>query len=74
MLLSRHQNPRKYYNIKIANRSFENVAAYKYLGMTVTNQNLIEDEMKRRLNLGNACYRSVHNLLSSRLLSKNVKI
>jgi hypothetical protein len=42
--------------------------------MTVTNQNLIQEEIKRRLNSGNACYHSVQNLLSSRLLSKNVKI
>jgi hypothetical protein len=44
------------------------------LGTTVTNQNLIQEEIKSRLNSGNACYHSVHNILSSRLLSKNVKI
>jgi hypothetical protein len=42
--------------------------------MTVTNQDLIQEEINRRLNSGNACYHSVQNLLSSRLLSKNVKI
>jgi hypothetical protein len=42
--------------------------------MTVTNQNFIQVEIKRRLNSGNDCYHSVQNLLSSRLLSKNVKI
>jgi hypothetical protein len=35
---------------------------------------LIEEEIKRRLNLGNACYHSAQNLLCSRLLSNNVKI
>jgi hypothetical protein len=44
------------------------------LGTTVTNQNFIQEEIKRRLNSGNACYHSVQNLLSSRLLSKHVKI
>jgi hypothetical protein len=39
-----------------------------------THQNLIQEEIKRRLNSGNACYHSVQNLLSSRLLSKNVKV
>jgi hypothetical protein len=34
MLLSRHQNAGKNHYIKIANRSFENVAHFKYLGMT----------------------------------------
>jgi hypothetical protein len=48
----------------------------KDLGMTVTNQNYILEEITRRvnLNLGNACYRLVQNLLSSRQVSKNVKI
>jgi hypothetical protein len=61
-------------DIKIANRSVENVSQFKYLGTTVTNQNLIQEEFKRRLNSGNACYHSVQTLLSSRLLSKSLKI
>jgi hypothetical protein len=56
MLLSCNQNGGQNHNIKIANRSFENVAQLKYLGMTVTNQNLIYEEIKRRLNLDNTCY------------------
>jgi hypothetical protein len=50
------------------------VSQFKYLGTTVTNQNFIQEEIKRRLNSGNACYYSAQNLLSSRLLSKNLKI
>jgi hypothetical protein len=64
MLLSRHQNAGQSYDIKIANRCFENVAKFRYLGTSITNQNLIQEEIKRRLNLGNACYHSVQNLLS----------
>jgi hypothetical protein len=41
---------------------------------TVTKQNLIQEEIERRLNFGNACYHSVQNLLSSHLLPKNIKI
>jgi hypothetical protein len=74
MLLSRHQNVGQNRDIKIANRSFENVSQFKYLGTTVTNQNLIQEEIKRRLNSGNVCYHSVQNLLSSRLLLENLKI
>jgi hypothetical protein len=74
MYLSRQQNVGHNRDIKIASRSFENVSQIKYLGTTVTNQNLMQEEMKRRLNSGNACYHSVQNLLSSRLLSKNLKI
>jgi hypothetical protein len=37
--------------------------------MTVRNQNLIQEEVKRRLNSGNVCYHSVY-----KLLSKNIKI
>jgi ABC-type siderophore export system fused ATPase/permease subunit len=55
MLLSRHQNAGQSYDIKIANRSSENVAQLKYLGMTVTDQNSIQGEIKRRLNSDNAC-------------------
>jgi hypothetical protein len=43
MLLSRHQTAGQNRDIKIANRSFENVSQFKYLGMAVTNQNLIQE-------------------------------
>jgi len=49
------------------------VEEFKYLGTTLTNQNSIQEEIKSRLKLGNVCYYSVQNLLSSRLLSKNLK-
>ena len=47
---------------------------FKYLGYLVTNQNSIQEEIKCRLKAGNSCYYSVQTLLSSRLLSKNLKI
>jgi hypothetical protein len=74
MLLSRHQNAGQNHDTKTANRSFENVAQSRYLGTTVTNQNFVQEEIKRRLNSGNACHHSVQKLMLSRLLSKNLKI
>jgi hypothetical protein len=74
MLLSCHQNARKNHDIKIGNRCFDNVAQFRYLGTTITDKTLIHEEIKRRLNSGNACYSSIQNLLSSRLLSRNIKI
>jgi hypothetical protein len=47
MLLSRHQNAGQNRDIKIANRTFENVSQFKYFGTTVTNENLIQEEIKR---------------------------
>jgi len=60
--------------MKIDNSSIEWVEEFKYLGRTLTNQNSIQEEIKRRLKLGNAYYYSVQNLLPSSLLSKKLKI
>jgi hypothetical protein len=64
MLLSRHQNAGQNRDIKIANRSFENVSQFRYLGTTVTIQNLIQGEIKRGLNY----------FIFFCLLSKNIKV
>jgi hypothetical protein len=58
MLLSRRQKAGQNWDTKIASRSFENVSQFKCLGTTVTNQNLIQEEIKRRLNSDNARYLS----------------
>jgi hypothetical protein len=50
MSLSRHQNAGQDHGTKTATRCFENVAQFKYLGTTVTNQNFIQGEITRRLN------------------------
>jgi hypothetical protein len=48
MLLPRHQNVGRNQDIKIANMSFENLSQFKYLRTTVTNQHVIQEEIKRR--------------------------
>jgi hypothetical protein len=50
MLLSCHQNVIQNWDIRIGNRSFENVSQFIYLGITVTNWRLIYEDFKRRLN------------------------
>jgi hypothetical protein len=72
--MSRDRNAGWGHGVKIDNRSIEWVEEFKYLGATLTDQNSIQEEIKSRLKLGNACYYSVQNLLSSRLLSRNLKI
>jgi len=74
MIMSRDQNAWRSHSMKIDNSSIERVEEFKYLGTTLTNQNSIQEEIKSRLKLGNACYYSVQNLLFSGLLSKNLKI
>jgi hypothetical protein len=73
MLMSRSQKIGQKVNIKIANRSFEGVTEFRYLGTTLTDQNHTHEEIKSRLNSGNACCRSVQSLLSSHLLSGKFK-
>ena len=74
MVISRDRNGRRSHSMKTTdNSSFERVEELKYLGKTLTNQNSIQEETKRRLKSGNACYHSAQNLLSSRLLSYNLK-
>ena len=72
--MSRDRNAWRVHSEKIDNSSIERVEEFKYLGKTITDQNSIQEEIKSGLKLGNACYHSVQNLLSSRLLSKNLNI
>jgi hypothetical protein len=74
MVMSRDWNSGRDDSVKIDNGSIERVEEFKYLGTRLTDQNSIQEEIRSRLKLGNACYHSVQSLLSSRLLSKNVKI
>ena len=72
--MSRDQNAAQGHSMKSDNSSIERVEEFKYLGTTLTNQNSIQEDRRSRMKLGNACYYSVQDLLSSGLLSKNLKI
>jgi hypothetical protein len=72
--MSRSQKIGQKHSIKIANRSFEDVAKFKYLGTTLTDRNCMHEDIKSRLNSGNACFHSVQSLLCSHLLSRNIKV
>jgi hypothetical protein len=56
VIICRYANSGQNQNIRIANESCEKVEKFKYLGMTLTNQNNIHDEMKSRFSSGNACH------------------
>jgi len=66
----RHQNRGQNLNLMIDNKSVENGANYKYLGRRRTNKNLIQEEIKSRLNSGNDCYRSGFSVISKYLKIK----
>src|SRR5215471_8642066 len=74
MVMSREGNARRGHSVKTDNSAIERVEEFKFLGVTLTDQNSIQEEIKSRLKLRNTCYHWVQNLLSSRLLSKNLKI
>jgi hypothetical protein len=61
MLMSHSQKRGQKRSIKIRNRSFEDVAKFKYLGTTLTDQNCMHEEIKSRLYSGNACYHLVQS-------------
>jgi len=67
--MSRHQNEGQNHNSLIANKSLKNVVNFNYLGKAVTNQNSIHEEIKSRLNFGNACYHSLQSIMLSHLHS-----
>jgi hypothetical protein len=73
MIMSRDQNAGQNWYIQIGNKSSKTVEQFKYLGTTLTDQNFIREVIKSRLKSGNACYHTVQHLLSSSLVSKNVK-
>jgi hypothetical protein len=46
-------------HIKIDTNSYEKVKTFKYFGSLLTNQNSIQEGIRRRLKAENSCYYSV---------------
>jgi hypothetical protein len=72
--MSGDQNAEQIHLIQIDNSYSERVEEFRYLGTIIINQNRVQEEYKSRLKSGNACYHLVQNVLSSSLLSQNIKI
>jgi hypothetical protein len=62
MVMSGDRNAGWGHGVKIDNSATERVEEFKYLGAKLTDQNSIQEEIKSRLKLGNACYHSVEAL------------
>jgi hypothetical protein len=58
MFISRDQNAGRSPNLKNDIISFERVEEFQNVGTTLTNQNSIQEEIKRRFKSVNACYNS----------------
>ena len=74
MVTSREQNAGQMRNLKVSYKSSEMVEQFTRLKITLPSQNSIREEIKSRFSSGNARYHSVQSLLSSNLLTKNIKI
>jgi len=55
------QHARQNHNVRRGNKLFERVEQLKYLVTTLTSQNSIHKDIKKRLHSGNVCYLSVQN-------------
>ena len=63
MTTSRQQNAVQNQNRVFGNLSIDNVEMFKYLRVTITNTDDIRGEIKRQINMGNACYYSLVKIL-----------
>jgi len=71
MVMSRDQNAARSHYIKMNNNSFERVEEFKYLGIILTNQNSVQEEIKSTFKSGNACYHLVKKFFVFQFVIQN---
>lgn len=61
-------------NITIGNHNFERVKEFKYLGTTITEDNVGSEEINNRIQAGNRCLYALQDLIRSKELTRLTKI
>jgi len=74
MITSRNTGNERHKNIRIRDEVVEKVNKFKSLGAYVTSKNEVTEEIESRLVSGNACFYSAQKLLTSRLISSELKL
>ena len=71
MLLSRRDRIDD--NVNIGDMEVEGVQSFKYLGSTVTSNNLMDNEIIERIGVGNRCVFALGRVLKSQIISRRTK-
>ena len=61
-------------NIEIGELEVESVQAFKYLGSTITSDNLMDREITERVGTGNRCAFALHKVMTSRNITRRTKL
>jgi len=69
-----YKKQHKIEGIDITQTQLEQMKSFKYLGSNVNGNNSIEEEIKRRISLGNKAFYANQDLFKSKLLTKNSKL
>ena len=71
---TREERRRNKNNLRIADRVFEKVEQFVYLGVEINSSNLISQEIQRRIMAGNRALYANIKLLKSRLITRKTKL
>jgi nucleoside-diphosphate-sugar epimerase len=68
------RNKKTIHELKIGEYKFEGISRFTYLGSVLTENNSIIAEISERIKKGNATYYKNRKLLTSKLLTRNIKL